>query len=40
MKKNHWIAASALACMLALAPSSVEALAFIQEQVIHLVILL
>ena len=25
MKKNHWIAASALACMLALAPSSVEA---------------
>jgi meiotically up-regulated gene 157 (Mug157) protein len=25
MKKNHWIAASALACMLALTPSSVEA---------------
>ena len=25
MKKNHWIAASALACMLALAPSSMEA---------------
>lgn len=25
MKKNHWIAASALACMLALVPSSVEA---------------
>ena len=25
MKKNHWIAASALACMLALAPSTMEA---------------
>ena len=25
MKKNHWIAASALACMLAMAPASVEA---------------
>ena len=25
MKKNHWIAASALACMLTLAPSSMEA---------------
>ena len=25
MKKNHWIAASALACMLAFAPSTMEA---------------
>ena len=25
MKKNHWIAASALACMLAFAPSTVNA---------------